>query len=355
MVEALEAFWSGPAGRGCRVGLDRPDGPLGDLDRVAVSRRVPGVDTVVGLRWAWRDVFTRAWYPQGITTSADSGRCTSPVVLVSWYAPRTRAGRDRGARLSVLDLSDPSRVRYRHVLLVRAVRDEVRAGPRLEPVRIHAGGLAWYGDLVYVAATLGGLRVFDLRDLMRVPTGEQAAVFGYRYVLPERSTYSARLPPPASDLRRTGRSSDRTVGNPTPMRYSFVSVDRTSTPHCLVAGEYTRGDVPARIVRLALDEVTGQLSTQPDGRVTPSYVVTVPVLGLQGIASVDGGYLGSTSAGPWRRGDLWLGHPRSGLQRRRRTLPVGPEDVAVDIDRGLLWSLTEWPGRRYVFALPLPR
>jgi hypothetical protein len=36
-------------------------------------------------------------------------------------------------------------------------------------------------------------------------------------------------------------------------------------------------------------------------------------------------------------------------------LPTGPEDVTWWPQRGELWSLTEWPGRRWVYAIDADR
>ena len=38
-----------------------------------------------------------------------------------------------------------------------------------------------------------------------------------------------------------------------------------------------------------------------------------------------------------------------------RALPVGPEDISYWPSTDLLWSLTEYPGRRFVFAMERAR
>ena len=55
--------------RGGRVGLA---GVLGDLDRRARVVRVPAPAAVWGFRWDREDMRSARWWPQGITTSADS-------------------------------------------------------------------------------------------------------------------------------------------------------------------------------------------------------------------------------------------------------------------------------------------
>jgi hypothetical protein len=214
------------------------------------------------------------------------------------------------------------------VLLVEPSLDPASGEPRTLPVPVHAGGLAWYGDLLYVASTYTGLRVFDLTDLVRADPAEHG---GFTYLLPQRAAY-----------RPVGEESEL-------MRYSFVSVDRTSRPHCLLAGEYGRGEAPTQLVRYALDERTGWL--RGDGTVAPREAFRLDVPSMQGAVCLEGTYFVSSSRGRRGRGHLWVGAPGRGFRRHRWVLPPGPEDLSVDPARGRLWSLTEWPGRRSVFAL----
>jgi hypothetical protein len=72
---------------------------------------------------------------------------------------------------------------------------------------------------------------------------------------------------------------------------------------------------------------------------------------MQGAACLDGAYFVSISNGRVGRGHLWVGAPESGFGRHALALPVGPEDLSVCPSRGLLWSLSEYAGRRAVFAL----
>ena len=51
-----------------------------------------------------------------------------------------------------------------------------------------------------------------------------------------------------------------------------------------------------------------------------------------------------------------VGRPaRARSVERRRQLPVGPEDITYWPARDQLWSLSEYPGARYVFAMPRDR
>ena len=55
-----------------------------------------------------------------------------------------------------------------------------------------------------------------------------------------------------------------------------------------------------------------------------------------------------------RPGRLWSG-PRDALAAASVPLPAGCEDLALDLDAGLLWSLGEHPWRRVVRGIPLHR
>src|SRR5688500_17355852 len=123
------------------VGLD---GVLGDLDRTAEPCPVPGEAAGPGFTWEGRDRDDQSWWPQGVA-ALRSGE----VLLVSWYATRRRLVRTPGARISVVDRTDPVVPRYRHVLLVAPHR---RLGVlTVGTVPVHAGGIAVFGDLLYVA------------------------------------------------------------------------------------------------------------------------------------------------------------------------------------------------------------
>ena len=71
---------------------------------------------------------------------------------------------------------------------------------------------------------------------------------------------------------------------------------------------------------------------------------------MQGATLVGETWVVTASAGEGRPGDLWVGRPGE-LHRHRGVLPTGPEDVAHWPQRRQVWSLTEWPGRRWVFGI----
>ncbi|QGG41302.1 GNAT family N-acetyltransferase [Aeromicrobium yanjiei] len=324
--------------RARRVGLR---GVLADLNRSGRHVDVPAEAAAYGMAWQRTDEDTQRWFPQGITTSADaygpepSGGTYEghDVVLASWYG-HGRIGRRLGARISVIDWHDDEPPRYRHVLLV----EPRRLGPlhRLRRVRVHAGGIVWYGDHLFVAGSSAGLRVFRLDDVVRVRNRLRTG--GYRYVLPQRTVYAAEHD-----------------GDAGPMTYSFLSLDRggVGDDH-LVAGEYGRKGGSHRLISYAIDGDTGLLRSDGSGRAQPTEMHERQVARMQGAVVADGRWVLTSSNGEGLPGDLWIGRPGR-FTRHRGVLPTGPEDITWLPQRRQLWSLTEWPGRRWVYAIEADR
>jgi len=334
-----------------RVGLD---GVLDRLDRCGTLRRVPSDAAAAGFTWQLADRWDREWYPQGITTSADASESGEVggrrVILTSWYAKSRRGRPSRGSRLSVVDWTEPARPRYRHVLLVEPFRDRDSGAVDFRPVRVHAGGICWYGGRLYVAATGRGIRMFEIDDLTAVPDraeGDDAWVgrrpdgrycgYGYGFVLPQSFRYDAWT---AEGVER--------------LRYSFLSLDRTGESHQLVAGEYGRAGATTRLTRYRLDRSTGLLETADGGHAWPLDLRSDRIDRMQGATLVHGQYAITSSRGAWLRGDLLTGPPGD-LTRHRGALSVGPEDIAYWPGRHQLWTLSEWPMRRWVYAIDTSR
>lgn len=312
-------------------------GPVG-LDEVALKGRMwrtplPGRAAVLGLRWRGRDQWSRTWWPQGISTPADAGRGDSRPVLTSWYA-KPRAGVHLGSRLSVVDVESG---RFAHVLLVEPVLDGDLASYR--PLKVHAGGLVWAGDWVHVTGTRAGLVSAHLGDLLRVPPGGRTDrvgrsgstwhAAGASYLLPVRARYEA--------VTDEGHE---------PLRYSFASLDRTGEP-TLVAGEYGGSGMTTRLVHYPLG-ADGRLSTSESGVCLPTLLDPGGVGHMQGATVVRGRWYVTVSRGRFRRGDVYAGRPGA-LSRHACAGPPGVEDLSHWPDR--LWSVSEWPGMRWVFAM----
>lgn len=330
-TELIDDIAEGLGGRG---GIDEV---LADLNRKAVAMKVPVTAADYGFRWNPGDMKTQEWWPQGITTSADAGDTDDilgrRVVVVAWYAKQVK-GRIRGVRLSFIDITDEDRPQYRHVLLVQPVHNDYTGAVVMDPVKVHAGGILWYGQTILVADTRGGLRTFHIDDIIRAGG---AGHDGYRYVLPQRAAYQA-----VSDDEFE------------PFRFSFVSLDRSGPEHEMIAGEYAAksSGLTRRLVRFPFDTTKQALSMQ-DGFSHPKELVLDGLPHMQGAAVVRGTYYITTSRGKLRRGTLWVRKPGEPAREFKGVLSVGPEDLTYWPQRDRLWSLSEYPSMRYVYAMPL--
>jgi hypothetical protein len=301
----LRARVTASSSEGAPVGLERI-GLGGVLDgrggrgRRARGARAPGTLVARAWRWGLRDDWSNRWWPQGVAIGSHDG---SPIALVSWFA---QGG--LGARVTVVDLRDARRPRYRHVELVTVEPDGT-----LAPVPIHAGGIAWTPDgaRLYAAATFGGIREFRLADLARA---------GRRLVLPQHAEFAAE-----------GEPRER-------MRYSFVSIVGRDSPGELVAGEY-RTDDHGRIARLRVDDEHAEITE----------LFRPGIVAMQGVALDGEVWSISASRGDHELGELWQGPPDA-LVRHAGALPIGPEDLAHDAD-GRLWGVSEFPRRRWLYEL----
>lgn len=324
------------------------DGVLGDLKYdVRPARVVPrllGRAVREAYRWDDHDDRDQQWYPQGVSTSADSSDTEAvggrKVLVTTWYSTG-RDGIKRGSRVTFVDLASG---KYRHVLLVSPVFDQ-RGRLTLRPMRIHAGGIVWAGPYLHVAATSRGFVTARVDDIMRVPgdddhpdrfgiEGTTLHSFGHRYVLPVRFTYRAH-------------ADDGHVK----LRYSFMSLDRRSEPPALLAGEYaTDTHGTTRLARYSLDPGTWQLSTGEDGFSRPLAIDDGGVRRMQGAVIASGRYHVTVSHGPWMPGTMCAGQPGS-MRVRRWAVPMGPEDLSYWPSTDRIWSVTEHPRRRWIVAM----
>lgn len=163
---------------------------------------VPEENRARGIRWNEDDETTKIWIPQGITGFKKNG---IRYLLVTWYAADDNAY--KGSRITLIDISPSSStyLMYRHMLLVQhnvptGVTDYTQYGT-YAPLNIHAGGVAYFNDKLYIASTSLGMRVFDLNKVIEVTTGDDTTNkcgkasngtlygFNYRYILPQVGYY----------------------------------------------------------------------------------------------------------------------------------------------------------------------
>jgi hypothetical protein len=238
-------------------------------------------------------------------------------------------------------VTTPATPKYRFALLVEP--KGTAAAPDFAPVLVHAGGLAWFGNLLYVADTGKGFRVFDMSRIMQVATDTD--VIGcaagachaglYKYVVPQIGAYG------------TGSSC-------TPI-FSYVSLDRSTSPPSLVSGEYCTTGTAAcgsalggRAYRWPLDAASGKLA----GAATswPSEVFLVGQKQVQGGTSRKGIFYLSSSAPAAAGGALYRVKPGKSATSG---WVDSPEDLMIDEANGLLWSLSEGENARVVFGASL--
>ena len=145
------------------------------------------------------------------------------------------------------------------------------------------------------------------------------ASYGYRYVLPVRFSYQAY----ADD------------GND-PLRYSFLSLDRSSDPPELVAGEYGRSGQTTRLARYHLDPDTLMLQSGDDGLSRPIGLDEGGVSRMQGASIVGGRYHVTVSHGPWKPGSVYVGTPGDFVEHRLATPDGSRGHRLLALDRALL-------------------
>lgn len=271
----------------------------------AVDSKEPNIPVIYSFCWDPADAGASGgnleWTPQGITTAADAqddqSWGTVQPLIVTWYNNDSESV--KGVRVTFID---PFTGDYQHVLLVypfvNASGDtsymSVRTAQDSSGKSLHAGGVAWYGNYLYVADTARGFRVFDLRyifDLQSAPDGDttdktqigrQNGVFyghGYRYVMPEVAAWTSalgELPSPIPPCTASGKP-----------HFSFVGLDRTGTDH-LNTGEYcngTTGDLTGRVASWPLDGASGTPSLSADGHWRATEAYRLPVSNVQGAVS----------------------------------------------------------------------
>lgn len=293
--------------------------------------------------WNSGDSSVTYWMPQGITTTGDaaaSGQWEGrEALLSSWYD--NDSGRNMGVRVSFADMADRSTPEYRHVLLVQPRWDN--GEPSFGPVNAHAGGIVWYGDQLYVANTYSGFRVFDMNDLMRVSVGDNTAIgrqpdgrymaHNYLYVLPQQAHYQPS-----------------TTGGEPRLRYSQVALDRTTSPDSLLVSEYGNPGGDTRLARFELDASSAHIAEDTDGYARADWAYTVGIRSMQGAVSVNGKYHIHRSNGASTRGDVFIWRPGNYATQHTGAVPIGPEDLSYWPQYGQIWSQTEYPGKRYVYA-----
>ena len=329
---------------------------LSDLNRKGTE-----VDWVIGVQCFAKgykfnsgDNWVEHWWPQGFSGSATGQSPNSALVeghnvqLISWYHKPDEDGStdvDKGMRLSFVRRTDFDNIRYRNILMVEPVLAE-DGTPTFKPVVGHAGGIVWYKNLLYVADTSKGFRVFDMNHMMAVKTGDNDLIgyqpgkneyhaFNYAYVLPMVNRY-------------------KLCEESCCARFSFCSIDMSVSPPRIVAGEYTDTNSNGRVHSWKIEEQTGWLNLDPGQDTATADALFYPAaIRMQGATTYNGiMYVSSSNPKtnwPQTPGTLYV--TADGNEPIKRGYPALPEDLHHNHFTGHLWTVTEFPGHRYVFAV----
>ncbi|MGV9315782.1 hypothetical protein ACWDR0_26890 [Streptomyces sp. NPDC003691] len=274
-------------------------------------------------------------------------------------------------------------VRYQHALLAWTTVSAGRisyygVASDDSPIQdgIHAGGIVWYGDFLYVADTRNGIRVFDVqrildldpdgnpatRDAMGADTdGAQTTAnvqdttkvgrhgnvwysYGYRYIIPQVAAWRFKAPQSNPDNNNTHTCAS--TGAP---KASYLSLDREPVPDRLIMGEYCRptaehpstGRIASYPVA-ALEARSGDVPAQNWSNYlpVPGYVQGVAALGVRNKLYIN------VSRGKTQPGHLHRAQWDAGgiLSTTGAPVPTAAGTEALYIERGnnRLWSVSEY-------------
>ncbi|KAL2020561.1 hypothetical protein VTK56DRAFT_8149 [Thermocarpiscus australiensis] len=276
------------------------------------------------------DLTTSEWIPQGLTTTADAldtgvydGK---DGFLVSWH-------RDDGSAVRVTFVNRDDNT-YRHALLV-----EPDGTDSFKNVPCHAGGIVWYGATLWVVdSAKSSIRVFDMDNIWQVGAGNGVgktasggySAADYKYVIPQLRSYKW-----VSDF---------------PFRFSYMSLDRTSTPDSILVGEYQLDSdtVPVRMVQWNINATDRRLrDMDQDGRAKGIWAYCVNIDRMQGAVQANGRiYITRDNIND--PGDMFGWIPGQIAYQNRYFTTEKPEDLSYDKRGPYLYTVTEMAGKRYI-------
>jgi hypothetical protein len=330
--------------------------------------------------WETGDATTQLWLPQGITTSGDAeadGLYHGDKVILSGWSYNLSsdpAGHDASmndwARVAFINANDPTNFTYRWVFLVVPTS----GGTNFRALISHLGGMAWYGDKLFVTAHDGDadnneIYVFSMTQILQAQVNSTAvgkvsggyAAGGYQYVMPAIGSYSI-----ASGVE-CNASTDTAVPC-----FDAGSLDRSTSPVSLLVNDWfsSGGTQPARLIRYNLGS-DGNLSLNASGQAVASELYETPIVGIQGSMSHAGQYYVADARGS---------EGQHGIMNRLNTTTAGatfscdsvPSNACwaqhsegISLWGDTVWSQTEWATngkaqwiapvvrRRVLFAVPL--
>ena len=110
-------------------------------------------------------------------------------------------------------------------------------------------------------------------------------------------------------------------------------------------------DTPGKFGRVARWPLAsdGSLRAGAGGTASALDAYRLPEAKIQGALSYNGTWYLSQGGGSTKNGTLVV----AGDTIKKRSYPVGPEDLTCVRDKKTLWSVTEFAGRRVVYGVPL--
>ncbi|MGC5034816.1 hypothetical protein ACPXCS_08180 [Streptomyces sp. DT190] len=303
---------------------------------------------------------TRGWRPGAVTTSGDAdddGRWAGDRVILSGWSRGGAGGGsldgpdpERGlAKVAFVDANDPARLRYTWALLAVPVDGGRDYRGLVSPL----SGMVWYQDKLLVTTREGdrdALYVYDLDRILRATVDADAvgrvpggwSAHGSRYVLPAVGSYTL---PGGDDVPRP----------------ASVSLDRSTVPDSLVAGEWVPadGDRPTRLWRYALSRDparSGLLATGSAGRAEPVEAYETKTADVRGVLAYRSAwYLDRAAGSPGGHGTLWRQDAdgarvtECGTDGTRHCWSGWSGSLSYWEETGEVWSQSG----RMLFALPL--
>ncbi|QLJ04622.1 hypothetical protein HZZ00_28860 [Streptomyces sp. NEAU-sy36] len=309
------------------------------------------------------------WHPQGLTAAHDATGSTyngHSLYLASWYYGDGTTENQFG-RITIAESTGTS-VTYGHVLLVQPTGN-ADSGDFIPVTNIHADGIVWYGNKLFVANG-GELLVFDMQYLWKMGStssdyvGIRGGVSSARYhqwALPLQGRYytgDRSLNPRAC----AGGSGRACLGS--------LSLDRSSHGPALISGEYRTHDAGAggRVIRWPLNDSTDLPRADNGstiGTATASAAYSTPVYQMQGVAT-DGTwyYMAGECPTSWVANPIATGayscihrapaSPSGGASSVITRSPSLTQNLSYSTASGRLWGLNEYTGHRVVFSIDPP-
>ncbi|MCP2166498.1 hypothetical protein LX83_003366 [Goodfellowiella coeruleoviolacea] len=289
------------------------------------------------------------WIPQGVSGSGDANPATGTVggrrvVVADWHD-----GNDDFIRVSFVDITDPNRMTYRHVLLVEPSSDTT-----FKAVAGHGHGLAWSGNLLFVATSGSLIRVFDVRHLWAVDTSTAQVGLGSdgKY----HARYHAFALPQVNAYWYPGGVGCASLTGAHPC-LSSLAVDHTGDGSLITVEHSAKGG--GRVVRWPMDPGTGLLKVSSDQLVHAVEGFTSPVWGMQGAVARDG-YFVITGVCPEYAGQTGVDRPSclhggvGGVSTFRLAgqAPVNSQNLSYWPATGELWLISEQLRERVTVRVP---